>query len=81
MRRFVAEYGLTGEMASMLTGEKALADYFEEAVETGGEPLALAKWIAGDLVRAAQGSRRADRSGARWSRGGWASSWPLSSGK
>lgn len=49
MKRFVAEYGLTGEMASMLTGEKALADYFEEAAATGGEPLALAKWIAGDL--------------------------------
>ena len=33
----------------MLTSEKALADYFEKAVETGQDPNELAKWIAGDL--------------------------------
>ncbi|MBU1672762.1 MAG: Asp-tRNA(Asn)/Glu-tRNA(Gln) amidotransferase subunit GatB [Actinobacteria bacterium] len=48
--RFEAEYGLPGEISAMLTGEKALADYFEEAVASGQDPVALAKWIAGDLV-------------------------------
>ena len=48
--RFKELHGLPGELASMLTSEKALADYFERAVETGQDPIALAKWIAGDLV-------------------------------
>ncbi len=48
--RFREQFGLPGELASMLTSEKALADYFERAVETGQDPVALAKWIAGDLV-------------------------------
>ena len=33
----------------MMTGEKALADYFEKAVATGQDTKELAKWIAGDL--------------------------------
>jgi len=48
-RRFREQYGLSSEIAAMLTGEKALADYFERAVETGQHPVELAKWIAGDL--------------------------------
>ena len=50
MERFVKGYGLSCETASTLTGERALADYFEMAVETGQDPVELAKWIAGDLV-------------------------------
>ena len=34
----------------MLTSEKAMADYFEKAVQTGQDPVELAKWIAGDLA-------------------------------
>jgi aspartyl-tRNA(Asn)/glutamyl-tRNA(Gln) amidotransferase subunit B len=48
--RFREQYGLAEETAAMLTSEKALADYFENAVETGQDPVELAKWIAGDLV-------------------------------
>jgi len=47
--RFIEQFGLTGDIASMLTSEKALADYFEKAVETGQDQKELAKWIAGDL--------------------------------
>ncbi|MBK5092148.1 MAG: Asp-tRNA(Asn)/Glu-tRNA(Gln) amidotransferase subunit GatB [Actinobacteria bacterium] len=47
--RFMEQFGLARDIASMLTGEKALADYFERAVETGQGPEELAKWIAGDL--------------------------------
>lgn len=50
LRRFREQYGLSDEIAVMLTSEKALADYFERAVETGQDPVELAKWIAGDLV-------------------------------
>lgn len=50
LRRFREQYGLSDEIAMMLTSEKALADYFERAVETGQDPVELAKWIAGDLV-------------------------------
>jgi aspartyl-tRNA(Asn)/glutamyl-tRNA(Gln) amidotransferase subunit B len=50
LARFKSQYGLSSEIAAMLTGEKALADYFEKAVETGQDPGQLAKWIAGDLV-------------------------------
>jgi len=48
--RFESEYGLSNDIAIMLTGEKALADYYERAVATGQDPGELAKWIAGDLV-------------------------------
>jgi aspartyl-tRNA(Asn)/glutamyl-tRNA(Gln) amidotransferase subunit B len=47
--RFIESFGLPREIASMLTSEKALADYFEKAVDTGQDPKKLAKWIAGDL--------------------------------
>ncbi len=49
VRRFVSEYGLSREIADTLTGERALADYFEEAAGEGQDPVAVAKWIAGDL--------------------------------
>jgi len=50
LRRFEHKFGLQPEIANMLTSEKAMADYFEEAVVSGQDPVALAKWIAGDLA-------------------------------
>lgn len=50
MLRFESDYGLTREISHVLTGEKALADYYEAAVGTGQDPVELAKWIAGDLL-------------------------------
>ena len=49
LHRFERDFGLPPDIAAMLTGEKAMADYFERAVETGQDQLELAKWIAGDL--------------------------------
>ncbi len=49
VRRFVSEHGLSREIAETLTGEKALADYFEDAAGGGQDPVAVARWIAGDL--------------------------------
>lgn len=50
LHRFEKEYGVTGEIAETLVAEKPLADYFEEAVQTGQDPHAIAKWITGDLA-------------------------------
>jgi len=49
LHRFIEQFGLSRDIASMMTGEKALADYFEKAVETGQDTKELAKWVAGDL--------------------------------
>jgi aspartyl-tRNA(Asn)/glutamyl-tRNA(Gln) amidotransferase subunit B len=50
--RFIEQYGLTEYDASLLTAEKAIAEYFEEAVRSKKEnvsPKALANWMTGDL--------------------------------
>lgn len=49
--RFVSEYGLTEYDADLLTSEKATADWFEQAVKSGGSAKAVANWMMGDLVR------------------------------
>lgn len=52
--RFRAEYDLTAYDARLLTGDRALADYFEEGVRaTGGRVPAksVANWITGPLFR------------------------------
>ncbi len=55
--RFMEQYGLPAYDAEVLTSERALADYFEQAVEDthGGELPARAKavgnWVIGDLAR------------------------------
>ncbi|MEW6416589.1 MAG: Asp-tRNA(Asn)/Glu-tRNA(Gln) amidotransferase subunit GatB [Nitrospirota bacterium] len=49
--RFVSEYGLPEYDAVLLVSEKALADWFEEAVKLGGQPKAVSNWMMGDLMR------------------------------
>lgn len=49
--RFISEYGLPEYDADFLVSEKAMADWFEEAVRLGGQPKAVANWIQGDLMR------------------------------
>ncbi|MFZ5912148.1 MAG: Asp-tRNA(Asn)/Glu-tRNA(Gln) amidotransferase subunit GatB [Chloroflexota bacterium] len=57
-RRFVEQYGLTGYDARLLTDEKAVADYFEQAVNckprspqrgNSASPKAIAHWMTGEL--------------------------------
>ena len=45
--RFVSEYGLPEYDADLLTAEKTLAQWFEEAVRLGGQPKAVANWMMG----------------------------------
>lgn len=49
--RFVSEYDIPQYDADLLTSEKALAGWFEEAVRSGGRPKAVSNWMMGDLMR------------------------------
>lgn len=44
-RRYVRELGLSQHQAFVLTSEKALADYFEEALKTSPHARSLANWL------------------------------------
>ena len=51
-QRFIEQYSLTEYDAGVLTSEKAIAEYFEEAVKSKKEnvrPKTLANWMTGDL--------------------------------
>ncbi|PPE74490.1 Asp-tRNA(Asn)/Glu-tRNA(Gln) amidotransferase GatCAB subunit B [Solimonas fluminis] len=51
--RFVEQYGLPKYDATVLTGEAALADYYEAVVSTsGGDPKTCANWVITDLLGA-----------------------------
>lgn len=43
--KYVGEYGLSNRDAKILTKEKPLADYFEEAVSLGANPQSAANWL------------------------------------
>lgn len=49
--RFVSEHRLPEYDADLMTSEKSLADWFEEAVRLGGQPKAVSNWIMSDLMR------------------------------
>lgn len=47
--RYIQEYGLSAEDASVITIAKESADFFDRAVATGADPKAIANWLMGDL--------------------------------
>jgi aspartyl-tRNA(Asn)/glutamyl-tRNA(Gln) amidotransferase subunit B len=51
--RFMAEYGLSLYDANILTGSKAIADYFEDCVKlaTPGKAKTVSNWVLGDFSR------------------------------
>jgi aspartyl-tRNA(Asn)/glutamyl-tRNA(Gln) amidotransferase subunit B len=51
--RFMTEYGLSLYDANLLTGSKAMADYFEEGVKAGKEvsPKEVSNWLLGEVNR------------------------------
>lgn len=52
-KRFVEEFGLREADADVLTGSRAVADYFEDtAGATGADPQLAANWIVGELTAA-----------------------------
>ncbi len=50
LERFVSEYGIKEDDARILTDEKELADYFEEAAKGYKNPQAIANWILSELL-------------------------------
>jgi aspartyl-tRNA(Asn)/glutamyl-tRNA(Gln) amidotransferase subunit B len=49
-RRFVEEYGIPRYDAEVLTTNRYLADYFEEAAKLSGDPKTASNWIMSDLM-------------------------------
>lgn len=50
-RRFTAQYGLSDYDAGILTGDKALADLLEAAIQAGAPAKAAANWLTGEFLR------------------------------
>lgn len=50
-RRFQEALGLPEYDAEVLTAEKELADYFEEALQTYNEPKKISNWVMGEVLR------------------------------
>ena len=50
--RFVEQYGVTAYDAAVLTGSRALADYFETAARACGQGKLTANWVMGELSAA-----------------------------
>jgi aspartyl-tRNA(Asn)/glutamyl-tRNA(Gln) amidotransferase subunit B len=48
--RYMREYGLSAYDAGLLTAAKAIADFFDEAVQAGADPKGAANWITGELL-------------------------------
>jgi aspartyl-tRNA(Asn)/glutamyl-tRNA(Gln) amidotransferase subunit B len=48
--RLETAYGLPAYDARVITGEPALADYFEAVVKAGADPKAAANWVMGDVM-------------------------------
>jgi aspartyl-tRNA(Asn)/glutamyl-tRNA(Gln) amidotransferase subunit B len=50
-RRFFETYQLPYTITAVLTPDRDLCDYFEEAAKLSGKPQAAGNWIANDLLR------------------------------
>ncbi len=50
-KRFIDEYQLTEHDADLFTTERLTSEWFEQAVELGGDPKIVSNWIKGDLMR------------------------------
>ncbi len=51
MERFMSQYGLPRYDAEILTGERALADYFEETASLFPEAKTVSNWVMSELLR------------------------------
>ena len=49
--RFIKEYNLPEQDADSLTAERSIAEWFEEAVDLGGDPKNVGNWMKGELAR------------------------------
>ena len=51
MQRFINDWGLSFEDAAQITGERALADYYEKTLALFNDPKRLANLVLGELLR------------------------------
>ncbi len=49
--KYVSQYGLTAYDASQLTASKATSDFFESAVEQGGDAKQISNWLQGEVAQ------------------------------
>ncbi len=49
--RFVSQYELPEHDADLLTAEKSLADWYEDAVRLGGHPKTVSNWVMVELMK------------------------------
>jgi aspartyl-tRNA(Asn)/glutamyl-tRNA(Gln) amidotransferase subunit B len=56
--RFMEAYGLSYADAAQLTGERALADYFERAAKSAGNARGASNWIRSELLRELEAAGR-----------------------
>ncbi|KAB2892201.1 MAG: Asp-tRNA(Asn)/Glu-tRNA(Gln) amidotransferase subunit GatB [Desulfobulbaceae bacterium] len=54
-KRFIERFCLPSYDAEILTGNRELADYFEEAVKCGAEPKKISNWMMTELLRELKG--------------------------
>ena len=54
--RFVSAYGLTPYDASVLTGTREHAEFFEACVRSGADPASAARWIINEVLREVKGA-------------------------
>jgi aspartyl-tRNA(Asn)/glutamyl-tRNA(Gln) amidotransferase subunit B len=52
--RYVQEYKLSDYDAGVLTADRSISEFFDEAIEAGGEPKPVCNWIAQDGLRLAK---------------------------
>jgi len=50
-KRFVETYAMSDYDAGVLTGTRAMSEFFDESARLSGHPKAAANWIMGDLLR------------------------------
>jgi aspartyl-tRNA(Asn)/glutamyl-tRNA(Gln) amidotransferase subunit B len=49
--RWIRDHGLSDYDASLLTEDRAVADYYEELLRLSGDPRASAHWVSGEVLR------------------------------
>ncbi|MGH7699932.1 MAG: Asp-tRNA(Asn)/Glu-tRNA(Gln) amidotransferase subunit GatB, partial [Gemmatimonadales bacterium] len=49
-RRVVTQYALSEQDAAVVTGQRAVADYYEAVVRAGAEPKAAANWVMTEVL-------------------------------
>jgi aspartyl-tRNA(Asn)/glutamyl-tRNA(Gln) amidotransferase subunit B len=50
-QRFINQYGLPEYDADLLTSERAMAEWFEQAVKFGADPKTASNWMMGELTK------------------------------